>query len=276
MGFGRNGFFKVVKEPPFRLFAKAFYTIFPASVETRSLWDVSPRPNYLMGVLRASEEARQFRVPEISVIEFGVAGGNGLVALQKEAAAVEEATGVKIKVYGFDNGSAGLPDFVGDHRDHPDVWAPGDYKMDEAALRARLEPRTTLILGNVRDTVPEFVDNPHIPPIGFISIDLDLYSSTRDALNVLALPHKRMLNRVAIYFDDISMYISHGKAGELLAIEDFNAENPDVLIQKRMGVKAKRPFHEKNYLDMMYIAHDLKAISSTKLDRPRLSLPLAH
>ncbi len=276
MGFGRNSFLRVVKEPPLRLLAKAFCTIFPVSVPTRSLWDVSPRPHYLLGVLRAAEDARQFRVPEISVIEFGVAGGNGLLALQKEAGAVERATGVKIKVYGFDNGSAGLPNFIGDHRDHPDVWIPGDYSMNEAELRSRLEPRTTLILGNVRDTVPEFVADPRNPPVGFISIDLDLYSSTLDALRILSLPNKRMLNRVPLYFDDINMFISHGKAGELLAIADFNAGSPDVFIDKWMGIKMNRPFHETEYLNMMFVAHDLKAISGTRLDRLPVSHPLTR
>jgi hypothetical protein len=274
MGFVANSLSKVAKEPPFRLILKALYTVFPASVETRSLWDVSPRPNYLLGVLRAAREAREFQVPEISVIEFGVAGGNGLLALQKEAAAVEAATGVSIKVYGFDNGSAGLPDFIGDHRDHPDAWAPGDYAMDEAALRSRLDPRTTLVLGDVKDTVPAFVADSRNPPVGFISIDVDLYSSTSNALKVLSLPGKRMLRRVAMYFDDMSMFINHGKAGEFLAIEDFNAENNGVFIDRWMGVKVDRPFPEKSYLDVMYVAHDLDAISSTVLKRPPLDLSL--
>ena len=67
-----------------------------------------------------------------------------------------------------------------------------------------------------------------------------------------------MLNRVTIYFDDISLYVNHRMAGELLAIEDFNRENENVFIDKWRGVKAGRPFPEKSYLDAMYVAHNLR------------------
>ncbi len=274
MKFSGDSLLKVAKEPPFRMILKALYSLMPVSPETRALWDVSPRPYYLIGVLQAAKEARRSKVPEISVIEFGVAGGNGLLVLEKEAAAVEQATGVSIKVYGFDNGSAGLPEFIGDYRDHPDAWMPGDYPMDEAALRSKLSQRTTLIIGNVRDTVPGFVGDLRNPPVGFISIDVDLYSSARDALRILSLASKRMLTRVPIYFDDIVQYINHRKAGELLAIEEFNVANENLFIDKWMGIKTGRPFPEKPYLDMMYVAHDLEAISRFRPNRDRLELRL--
>ena len=83
-------------------------------------------------MLYAARLALRERVGEIAVIEFGVAGGNGLLALQREAEAIEQEFAVSIKVYGFDNGPEGLPEFIGDHRDHPDKWKPGDFPMDEA------------------------------------------------------------------------------------------------------------------------------------------------
>jgi hypothetical protein len=272
---GRDRLSMLGKEPPFRMILKALYTLVPVSVETRALWDISPRPNYLLGVLQAAKGARFYKVPEISAIEFGVAGGAGLLALEKEAAAVEKEIGVKIRVYGFDNGSAGLPELIGDYRDHPDAWAPGDYAMDQRALRARLSPRTTLLIGNIKDTVPQFVDERANPPVGFISIDVDLYSSARDALKILSLPNKRMLNRVPIYFDDMSLYFNHRLAGELLAIDDFNRENESVFIDKWRGIKKGRPFPEKSYLDVMYVAHNLEAISQIRLRRDPLALRLA-
>ena len=112
---------KLIKEPPFRLLVKVTFGIVPVSVATRSLWDISPHPNYLASVLLAAKQAQEKRIPEISVIEFGVAGGYGLIALEAEAAAVEGETGIKIKVFGFDNGPGGSPEFIGDHRDHPDA-----------------------------------------------------------------------------------------------------------------------------------------------------------
>jgi hypothetical protein len=260
----RIKFGKIVREPPFRLFFKALYGVLPVSIETRALWDISsrPYPQYLNGVLLAAQQAVRQKVNEISVVEFGVAGGNGLVAMQEEAAAVEQETGVRIKVYGFDNGPMGLPVFIGDHRDHPDAWVPGDYPMDEVKIRARLAPRTTLILGNVRDTVPAFVNEGLAPPIGFIAIDLDLYSSTKHALDILSPPSARILHRVFIYFDDVELPFCHRFAGELLAIDEFNRVNEKIKIDRLRGFDNNRPFPEKQYLKMMYVAHDLQAISS--------------
>jgi hypothetical protein len=257
---------KLLFEPPFRLLIKAIYSALPVSVETRALWDVSPRPNYLNGILLAARQAIQQGIKEISVVEFGVAGGNGLVVLQDEAAAVERATGIAIKVIGFDNGPEGLPPFIGDHRDHPDAWHPGDYPMDEAKLRALLAPTTTLILGNVRDTVPTFVREGTAPPLGFISIDVDLYSSTTQALQILSLPSAKMLNRTFLYFDDIDLPICHRFAGELLAIDDFNHASDGIKIDRLRGFSRERPFPEKAYLKMMYVAHNIQAISQYTYD----------
>ena len=263
---------KVLKEPPLRLLVKGLYGVLPVSVSTRALWDISPRPNYLSGVLLAAEQARDEGAPAMSVIEFGVAGGNGLVAMQNEAEAVERETGVQIKVFGFDNGPGGLPEFIGDHRDHPDAWHPGDYPMDEAKLRARLAPRTTLILGNVRDTVPAFVREASAPPVGFISVDVDLYSSTMQALQILTLPGRRLLMRTFIYFDDVELPISHRFAGELLAIDEFNDANSTIKIDQLRGFNINRPFPEKSYLRMMYVAHDLEAIASHRPGQDRKPL----
>jgi hypothetical protein len=251
---------KILREPPIRLIVKALCGVLPVSASTRALWDVSERPNYLSGVLLAAQEAQLEGIDEISVIEFGVAGGNGLLILQEEAAAVERETGVRIRVFGFDNGPGGLPEFIGDHRDHPDMWNQGDYPMDEARLRARLAARTTLIIGNVRETVPAFVQDGSAPPVGFVSVDVDLYSSTVDALQIFSLPGKKMLLRSFVYLDDIELLFAHRFAGELLAIEEFNKNSTQVKIDRLRGFNKNRPFPEKPYLRQMYVAHDLEGI----------------
>ena len=259
----RRSLSKLLMEPPFRLVVKAFYGLAPPPIATRALWDLSPRPNYLNGVLLAANQALQQGVEEIAVVEFGVAGGNGLVVLQDEADAVEKETGVRIKVFGFDNGPGGLPELIGDHRDHPDAWIPGDYPMDEAKLRARLAARTTLILGNVRDTVPKFVREGLAPPIGFVSVDVDLYSSTKQALQIFSTAGASMLNRAFIYFDDVELLYCHRFAGELLAIDEFNTLSETIKIDRLRGFNIERPFPEKSYLRMMYVAHNLQGISNT-------------
>jgi hypothetical protein len=227
----------------------------------------------LNGVLFAAEQARMENVDAISVIEFGVAQGAGLLALERIAAAVEEATGVRIYVYGFDAGPGGLPDFIGDHRDCPDIWRPGDYPMDVASLQAKLSPRTTLVLGNLRDTVPRFIANYDPPPLGFAAVDVDLYSSTVWALQILALPDKRILRHVPLYFDDIDLYRVHQYAGELLAVAEFNERETDIKIVEWRGLKRNRPFPEEGWLERMFMAHDLAAISRCSLNRRPWSYP---
>jgi hypothetical protein len=67
-----------------------------------------------------------------------------------------------------------------DYRDGPNLRLDEQFPMDEAALRRELR-RAKLHLGRVETTVPEFVRGTFVP-VAFISFDLDLYSSTRDAL----------------------------------------------------------------------------------------------
>src|SRR5262245_58975176 len=94
-------FTRLAAEPPFRLFVRVACHLLPVSIRTRAWWDAAPRPHYLVGTLFAAEQAKREKVPAISVVEFGVAGGDGLLALQREAAAVARETGVSIHVFGF-------------------------------------------------------------------------------------------------------------------------------------------------------------------------------
>jgi hypothetical protein len=118
----------------------------PTSVDTRERWCLSSRPAYLTGLLNAARMAAMDGIPEIIAIEFGAAGGRGLLALQHEAKLVEQATKVRIHVYGFDSGG-GLPDMTGDYRDHPDYWKPGDFPLDEESLRKQLTSARDSSLG---------------------------------------------------------------------------------------------------------------------------------
>ncbi len=106
-------------EPPFRVFVRTLLKGFAVPASMRALWDISERPAYLVGVHQDARRAVRAGVGAISVIEFGVAGGDGPLVLEREATAVEKRMGVAIRVYGFDKGPAGLPAFLGEHRDHP-------------------------------------------------------------------------------------------------------------------------------------------------------------
>jgi hypothetical protein len=265
---------RLAMEPPFRIIVRALMKYMPVSLETRVRWELSKRPAYLLGVYQAAMQARSQKVSAISVVEFGVAGGEGLLSLQDDAEAVEQATGVAIKVFGFDAGALGLPPGTGDYRDHPDAWRAGDYPMDEPALRSRLTRRTTLIVGDVRQTVPRFFPDYAPPSLGFVAIDLDLYSSTRDALQIFTSPDRKMLWHVPLYFDDVDFVFNHRFAGELLAIDEFNADSDAVKIDRWYGVRDGRPFPERGYCDKMFVAHDLEAVSSASLSRSPGQLPL--
>ena len=195
---------RLAAEPPFRLFTRVLVQYTPTSMQIKARWDAVERPHYLMGVLRATDQAKLEGVPEIAVIEFGVSYGEGLLLLEKYAEAVEKETGIGIRIYGFDRGS-GLPELSGDYRDHPDFYNRGDYPMNEDELRGKLSPRRVLFIGDVAETVPDFVSNYLKVPIGFVAIDLDLYTSTRDALIIFSQPGKNMLRRVALYFDELDL-----------------------------------------------------------------------
>jgi hypothetical protein len=267
---------KLAAEPPFRLLTKALLRAASPSVQTRARWDISRRPQYLLGMFTGAELARQSGVRAISAFEFGVAGGYGLVSMQDDALAVARDTGVAIRVFGFDCGT-GLPPPLADYRDHVDIWRAGDYPMDEAALRRRLRPETKLILGDVVQTVPEFFSSGNIPPIGFVSIDVDLYSSTQAALKLFVAKGSRMLNHVPMYFDDVDMVYTHRRGGELLAIDEFNLDNDSIFIDRWRGVETDRPFPEAPFLKRMYLAHHLAGITTcaaAKATRPPERLPL--
>jgi hypothetical protein len=211
------------------------------------------RAHFAWGVLSAAHLAAGLEIPRISVIEFGVAGGNGLVALERIARDVERIHGVGIDVYGFDTG-AGLPK-PQDYRDLPNLYRESGFAMDEAKLRARLT-RAHLILGDVEQTVASFVASQPAP-VGFISIDVDLYSSTMNALKLFDADTCRLLPRVYCYFDDILGYTFSEFTGERLAIADFNAAHPTTKVSPIFGLRyfLREPDRTEAWPDQMFIVH---------------------
>jgi hypothetical protein len=223
---------------------------YEAKLRVRSV----PRSQYGFGLLQAGRLAARLGVPRISAIEFGVAGGNGLLALEDHARRVTSETGVEIDIFGFDSGS-GLP-VPDDYRDMPYAWEQGFYAMDVEKLESRLRC-ATLLIGDVRDTVQSFGEtNP--APIGFISFDLDYYSSTVAALRVLELPLTNLLPRVFCYFDDVAggpAYCYNEFAGELLAINDFNRSHDDRKLARIAGLRYNFRSLPTLWHEQIYVAH---------------------
>ena len=183
------------------------------------------RMNYAICIYEAAREAKKLGYNEISVIEFGVAEGYGLVCVERYSEAVEQIFGIKIKVYGFDNG-IGLPEPIG-YQDRPHSWQAGWYKMNVEELRKKLK-RATLVLGDVKDTIPDFFEKYNPPRIGVMLCDMDFYSSTIEILSLLQKENKWFTPRIRMYFDDVRA--EYEWQGEGLAVKEFNMKYDEIKI----------------------------------------------
>lgn len=222
----------------------------------RCALDLYPRPHYAYGVQQAADLARRLGLARISVLEFGVAGGAGLVELRRMADKATEATGVQIDVYGFDRAS-GLPKPV-DYRDLPYIWREGEFTMDRAALERKLEGRGKVILGDIEDTAEFFLDDEQPAPVGFVSVDVDFYSSSAAALQVFDGKDEHFLPRVFCYFDDTvgdhDQTLHNEFVGELRAIEEFNDGHELVKLTRINGLSHKRAVPAP-WNDNIYVLH---------------------
>jgi hypothetical protein len=210
----------------------------------------TPYPQYLWGTMCAAQLASALGYERISAIELGVAGGNGLLELERLASWVARRAGVGIEVIGFDSG-AGLPR-PRDHRDLPNLWSEGYFAMDHEALRARLSG-ARLALGPVAETVRRFLEEDPAP-IGFVSFDLDLYSSTVDALALFCAPEALLLPRVVCYFDDIIGFSHNDYAGERLAIREFNDAHEHRKLSPLYGLRWVVG-QERWWVEQMFMLH---------------------
>lgn len=194
------------------------------------------RRNYLFGMRQAARQAKALQIPEIAAIEFGVAGGKGLLGMEQVAESLQAETGVRFRLYGFDL-ETGLPP-SDDYRDLPYVWRAGFFTMDRAKLEPQLK-RATLIIGNVGETVLTFIERYSPPVIGFVSFDLDLYTSTKSALDLFNSAASHFLPRTFCHFDDVGSdldTINCEWVGELLAIREFNDAHAARKIAKINGL----------------------------------------
>ncbi|MFN0169841.1 MAG: hypothetical protein ACKV22_25745 [Bryobacteraceae bacterium] len=238
------------------------------SVAQRAQYDIWMRPAYGYGLFEAARLAKSLGVPRFSAIEFGVAGGRGLLALENLAREIGAHWDLDIRVIGFDSGQ-GLPPPV-DYRDLPHVWSSGDYRMDAGELRRRLT-RAELILGPVAETIGVFLRERCQEPIGFISFDLDYYSSTVDAFEVFLGPPTTRLPRLPCYFDDLIFPedgFQNDYVGEMLAIREFNERSASMKLCPVRHLRHIRPrpafWHEQ-----MYVMHDFSHPQYGQNVRPR-------
>lgn len=212
---------------PLRTIAKQFIKKF-GSYQQRIKIGAVNRPDYGYCVYNAAVLAKKLKYKRISVLEFGVAKGNGLLNLEYHATEAAKLFGVEIEIYGFDTGE-GLPEPL-DYRDLPYHWKKGFYKMDVPALQAKLK-KAKLVLGDVKDTSMDFFEKYNPAPIAAIAYDLDFYSSTVIALKMLEAGEKYYLPRIFCYFDDVigtEIELYNDFIGERLAINEFNLAHTDI------------------------------------------------
>ena len=211
------------------------------------------RAHFAWGLLQAARLAKSVGIPRIAAIEFGVAGGNGLVSLERTASEVEQMFGIEIDVFGFDTG-VGLPP-PKDYRDLPNLYRRAGFPMDQEKLRQRLK-KARLIIGDVGEMIGGFIESGPAP-VGFVSIDVDLYSSTMAAFKLFDAGTDVLMPRVHCYLDDILGETFSEFTGERLAVSEFNAAHNMRKISPIFGLRYfLRGYHQTEaWPDQMFIAH---------------------
>jgi hypothetical protein len=243
------------------------------SYSDKVMFDLVLRPQYAYGVLRAAELAAYWKLPEIACVELGVASGAGLINMANLAALTQRSTGIRIQVHGFDSGT-GMPPPV-DHRDHPELYGAGDYPMDRAALARHLPRNAHLHLGRLTDTIRDFLQTLTCP-IGFAVLDVDYYSSSTDALTLFDGQPGNYLPQTLLYVDDIEHMSHHSAGGELLAVNEFNAQHPLRQIGPYRFLRHERVMKNAAWIDHIFVVQvlDHKARSApTTRERYEIANP---
>ena len=237
------------------------------SFRTKVAFDLIVRQQHAFCLLEAADIAVKLGIPRLTAVEFGVANGTGLMNICSIAERVTRTTGVEFDVVGFDTG-AGMPPPI-DYRDHPDLYGEGDYPLqDRGQLLGRLPDNAKILFGDVSATLPEFLlSGP--APIGFVSIDLDYYSSTKDALHLLTAEDPSLyLPTTLMYIDDLQFREHNAYCGELLAINEFNEEPHLRRITPYNFLRKNRIFTRARWVDQIFIAHILDHQSRTVAAAP--------
>jgi hypothetical protein len=249
----RKIFIERLTEPMHLNFLSVFVAIL-GSYRSKVAFDLVIRQQYAFPILHAADLAVKHGIRSVTLMEFGVASGAGLLNMCQIASATTKATGVTFRIFGFDTG-LGMPPAI-DYRDLPETFQEGDFPMDFAALSKSLPPFAELVIGDVGKTVPTVLSQlSGDAPIGFVSIDVDYYSSAVQALKILTGPSELYLPIVATYLDDIGVPGSNPWTGELLAVHEFNEANAMRKIAPLTMLRSERIFKNTQWIDRMFATH---------------------
>lgn len=256
-----------------RIYGEAAWINRNGGFRERERYSLIGRANYLYGMLRAADCAKYFGKTRVTVIEFGVASGAGLLNMVELASLITAETGIAFRIVGFDTGK-GLPQVQG-FKDHPEIWNTGDFAMeDRDTLLRRLGGRAEIIWGDIADTIKPFTESiDPDAPVGFISVDVDIYSATKSALRCLTGNPENYTPAVSMYFDDVSFFFANDWAGELAAIAEFNQEQTTRKIGRDRSLPGHRPVKAEGWYSAMYVCHIMDHVArQTTVDRPKLTI----
>lgn len=216
-------------------------------------YDLVPRQPYAFGVDEAFRIGSLEGVSKIVLVEFGVASGAGLFNLQRIASKLSQIYGIDYEVIGFDTGE-GMPEPV-DYRDHPEKYHHGDFPPLSLDIND-LPEKTRVFYGDVGETIVHLSNIlSNSTRLGFISIDVDYYSSTVKALNVCHIAQNNLISRVVMYLDDVNNIDHNPYCGELLAVNEFNEAQTLRKISKMTQLGNWRFFKNALWIDQMYFLH---------------------
>jgi hypothetical protein len=241
---------------PFSLLvARVFIKIFGSTLQ-KERFGVLHRNYYAYGMVRAAKIAKNLGKDKVTVCEFGVAEGRGLLNMIHLAKQIGPAVGIKFRIVGFDSGQ-GLPALQG-YKDHPELWVPGDFTMNKEALLSQIGNSAEIFFGDIADTVDKFLETVDAScPIGFCSIDVDFYASSKSALRCLTGKPECYAPAVSLYFDDVAIFTCNKWCGELASIEEFNSDNALRKIDVDRSLSGSRPVQTVYWYQRMYVGHVL-------------------
>ena len=231
-------------------------------------FDLVLRAQHAYSILKCGDLARRLGIPEVVLIEFGVAAGAGMMNMCSIADRVTKETGVRFRIFGFDTGQ-GMPPPTS-YKDHPDLYQAGDFPMDRDKLRRSLPANAELVLGEIEKTAPDLLSRiDKGSPIGFVSIDVDYYSSTKDALRILNGESEQYLPRTLIYLDDLEDESHNRFCGEHAAILEFNDEQAMRKIDRFEFLRGYRIMRNARWIDHMFTLHVLNHPTRSVLSQSR-------
>jgi hypothetical protein len=125
-------------------------------------------------------------------------------------------------------------------------------------LERRVDGRAELIFGDIKNTIDGFVAGLDASaPLGFISIDVDVYSGAKSALRCLLGRPELYAPAVSIYCDDVQFFFANRWCGELRAIDEFNEENEKRKIDQDRSLPGRRAEVNAPWYRAMFVAHIL-------------------